>query len=126
MDEDMHAIDYLAQAYWHGFVYRAGAMTGIDRVHRRVQVAPFLDDEGKLVTQAQEVAYDTLVIAIGSLTNDFATPGVKAHAIALETADDAARFHTRLVNALIRAPPQTDPLAPAQLQAARLGPGPTG
>jgi NADH:ubiquinone reductase (H+-translocating) len=126
MDEDMHAIDYLAQAYWHGFVYRTGALTGIDRVRRRVQVAPFVDDEGKLVTQAQEVAYDTLVIAIGSLTNDFATPGVKAHAIALETADDAARFRTRLVNALIRAHAQSEPLAPEQLQVAIIGAGATG
>jgi NADH dehydrogenase len=126
MDEDVHAIDYLAQAYWHSFVYRAGAMTGIDGVRRRVQVAPFVDDEGKLVTPAQEVAYDTLVIAIGSLTNDFATPGVKAHAIALETADDAARFHTRLVNALIRAHTQSEPLAPEQLQVAIIGAGATG
>ena len=126
MDEDVHAIDYLAQAYWHGLVYRAGAMTGIDRHRRRVQVAPFLDAEGKLVTQAHEVAYDTLVIAIGSLTNDFATPGVKAHAIALETADDAARFHSRLVNALIRAHTQSEPLAPEQLQVAIIGAGATG
>ncbi|MBO0740119.1 MAG: NAD(P)/FAD-dependent oxidoreductase, partial [Hyphomicrobiaceae bacterium] len=70
--------------------------------------------------------YDTLVIAIGSLTNDFATPGVKAHAIALETADDAARFHTRLVNALIRAHTQSEPLAPEQLQVAIIGAGATG
>ena len=46
MDEDMHAIDYLAQAYWHGFVYRSGAMAGIDRDRRLVQVAPFVDEEG--------------------------------------------------------------------------------
>jgi NADH:ubiquinone reductase (H+-translocating) len=126
MDEDVHAVSYLAQAHWHGFVYRAGAMTGIDRVRRRVQVAPFHDEEGRLVTQAQEVAYDTLVVAIGSLTNDFATPGVKLHAIALETADDAARFHTRLVNALIRAHTQSEPLAPEQLQVAIIGAGATG
>ena len=126
MDEDVHAIDYLAQAYWHGFVYRAGALTGIDRTRRLVQVAPFVDDEGKLVTHAQEIGYDTLVIAIGSLTNDFATPGVKAHAIALETAEDAARFHSRLVNALIRAHTQGKPLEPEQLQVAIIGAGATG
>ena len=126
MDEDMHAIDYLAQAYWHGFVYRAGAMAGIDRTRRVVQVAPFVDDEGRLVTPRQDIAYDTLVIAIGSLTNDFATPGVKAHAIALETAEEAARFHTRLVNACIRAHTQTEPLRPGQLQVAIIGAGATG
>ena len=113
MDEDMHAIDYLAQAYWHGFVYRAGAMAGIDRARRVVQVAPFVDDEGRLVTPRRDIGYDTLVIAVGSLTNDFGTPGVKAHAIALETAEEAARFHIRLVNACIRAHTQTEPLRPS-------------
>jgi NADH:ubiquinone reductase (H+-translocating) len=126
MDEDMHAIDYLAQAYWHGFVYRSGAMAGIDRARSVVQVAPFVDEEGTLVTPHRDVGYDTLVIAIGSLTNDFATPGVKAHAIAVETADEAARFHTRLVNACIRASTQTEPLRPEQLQVAIIGAGATG
>jgi NADH dehydrogenase len=126
MDEDMHAIDYLAQAYWHGFVYRSGAMAGIDRARRLVQVAPFVDEEGRQVTPAQEVGYDTLVIAIGSLTNDFGTPGVKEHAIALETADEAVRFHARLVNACIRAHVQKEPLRPEQLQVAIIGAGATG
>jgi NADH dehydrogenase len=126
MDEDMHAIDYLAQAYWHGFVYRSGAMAGIDRERRVVEVAPFVDNEGKLVTPRRDVDYDTLIIAIGSLTNDFATPGVKAHAIALETAEEAARFHIRLVNACIRASTQSEPLRPEQLQVAIIGAGATG
>jgi NADH dehydrogenase len=101
-------------------------MAGIDRERRLVQVAPFLDEEGRTVTPRREVGYDTLVIAIGSLTNDFATPGVKAHAIALETAEEAARFHVRLVNACIRASTQTEPLDPAQLQVAIIGAGATG
>ena len=101
-------------------------MAGIDRERRVVQVAPFVDDEGKLVTPRREVGYDTLVIAIGSLTNDFGTPGVKAHAIALETAEEAARFHSRLVNACIRASTQSEPLRPEQLQVAIIGAGATG
>src|SRR5262245_45080614 len=126
MDEDVHAIDYLAQAYWHGFTYRAGEMTGIDRQRRLVEVAPFVDAEGRQVTPAQAFGYDTLVIAIGSLTNDFGTPGVKEHAIALETAEEATRFHARLVNACIRAQTQREPLAPEQLQLAIIGAGATG
>ena len=99
------------------------ASTGTRRV---VQVAPFVDDEGRQVTPRQEIGYDTLVIAIGSLTNDFGTPGVKAHAIALETAEEAARFHRRLVNACIRANTQSEPLRPEQLQVAIIGAGATG
>jgi NADH dehydrogenase len=126
MDEDVHALDYLAQAYWHGFVYRIGAITGIDRRRRMVRVAPYVDDEGRLVTPAREIGYDTLVLAIGSTTNDFGTPGVKEHAIALDTAGGAARFHRRLVNACIRAHAQEAPLAPEQLHVAIIGAGATG
>jgi len=126
MDEDMHAIDYLAQAYWHGFVYRAGRMVGLDRTRRVVEVAPFIDDEGRQITPGQEVSYDTLVIAVGSMTNDFGTPGVKEYALALDTTEDAARFHRRLVNACIRANTQTEPLRPEQLRVAIIGAGATG
>ena len=70
--------------------------------------------------------YDTLVIAVGSLTNDFGTPGVKEYAIALETASEAARFHRRLVNALMRAHAQPGKLRPEQLQVAIIGAGATG
>jgi NADH dehydrogenase len=126
MDLGLNEVDYLAQAFWHGFIYRAGEMTGIDRTRRVVEVAPVIDEEGRQVTPAQAFGYDTLVIAIGSLTNDFGTPGVKEHAIALETADQAARFHRRLINACMRAHAQAEPLRPEQLQVAIIGAGATG
>jgi NADH dehydrogenase len=126
MDLGVHEIDYLAQAHWHGFQYRVGEMNGIDRKRRLVHVAPFIDGEGNPVTAQQSVPYDTLVIAIGSLTNDFGTPGVKEHAISLETPEQAARFHQRLVNACIRAHTQEAPLRPEQLQVAIIGAGATG
>ena len=44
----------------------------------------------------------------------------------METADEAARFHARLVNACIRAHTQTEPLRPEQLQVAIIGAGATG
>ena len=126
MDLGMHELDYLAQAYWHGFTFRLGALIGIDRSNRLVRVAPVLDEEGRQITPAQEFGYDTLVLSVGSLTNDFSTRGVKSHAIALETTDEAARFHERLVNACMRAHAQTEPLRPEQLQVAIIGAGATG
>jgi NADH dehydrogenase len=63
---------------------------------------------------------------VGSTTNDFGTPGVADHAIALETPDEAQRFHRRLVNALLRAHMQDTPLSPRQLRVAIIGAGATG
>src|SRR5512145_2230335 len=76
MDLHVHATDYLAQSHWHGFRYRVGEMVGLDRERRLVHVSPVIDDEGESVTPAYTRPYDTLVIAVGSSTNDFGTPGV--------------------------------------------------
>lgn len=126
MDLHAHATDYLAQSHWHGFRYRVGEMVGLDRAQRLVHVAAVLDDEGTPVTPAYTRGYDTLVIAVGSSTNDFGTPGVAEHAIALETPAQAQRFHRRLVNACLRAHMQDTPLSPRQLQVAIIGAGATG
>jgi NADH dehydrogenase len=126
MDVDEHELDYLAQSHWHHFAYRVGEMTGLDRGAREVLVAPYVDDEGRQVTEAARIPYDTLVIAVGSQSNDFGTPGVARHALKLETAGDARRFNRRLVNAAIRANAQSAPIAPQQLHVAIIGAGATG
>ena len=68
----------------------------------------------------------TLVIAIGSVTNDFGTLGVAAHAVPLETPAQAARFNRRLVNACIRVRTQEGPMRPGQHHVAIIGGGATG
>jgi NADH dehydrogenase len=126
MDIGTYETNYLAQSHWHHFRYRIGEMNGLDRARRMVHVAPFVDEDGVEVTSQRSFAYDSLVIAVGSKTNDFGTPGAKEHAISLETPEEAERFHRRLVNACIRAHAQGDPLAEHQLQVAIIGAGATG
>jgi NADH:ubiquinone reductase (H+-translocating) len=126
MDQDVHELDYLAQAHWHHFDYRIGEMIGLDRARRAIQIAAHVDEEGREITPQRIVPYDTLVIAAGSQSNDFGTPGVREHAISLDTPDAARLFHTRLVNACIRAQAQTAPLHSGQLHVAIIGAGATG
>jgi len=126
MDMSAHEVAYLAQSYWHHFRYRIGEMVGLDRERREVLVAPHCDDEGREVTPQRSFAYDTLVIAVGSQSNDFGTPGVREHAMKLESPADALRFHSRMVNACIRAHAQATPLRPEQLNVVVIGAGATG
>ncbi len=123
---DDNALNYLAQSSWHHFKYRLGAMDGLDRARKQVLVAPTLDEQGREVTPRRAIDYDILVIAVGSQNNDFGTPGAARHAIALDTADDARRFHRRLVDACIAANSQTEPLRPEQLNVVAVGSGATG
>jgi NADH:ubiquinone reductase (H+-translocating) len=126
MDLAVHEIDFLAQAHWHGFQYRIGELIGLDRERREVHLAPYADEDGKEVTPRRSFRYDTLVIAVGSQSNDFGTPGVQKYAISLDTPEEAKRFHSRLVNAYIRGHAQSAPLGPGQLQVAIIGAGATG
>ena len=126
MDASEHQLNYLAQAHWHHFRYQLGEMVGLDRAGKRVHLAATFDEEGRRITAARSVGYDTLVIAIGSITNDFGTPGAAEHAVPLETPEQAERFHHRLVNAFLRAQSQDDAVQPGQLHVAIIGAGATG
>ncbi|WP_075216756.1 NAD(P)/FAD-dependent oxidoreductase [Mongoliimonas terrestris] len=126
MDEDRHELDYLAHSHWHHFRFRYGRMVGLDRDQKLVHLAPTYDEDGEEITPARSFKYDTLVIAIGSTTNDFGTPGAKEHAIALETPEEAARFNRRIVNACYRAHTQAAPIRPGQLHVTIIGAGATG
>ena len=126
MDLDHHALSYLAQARWHHFRFQRGSMDGLDRRRRVVLVAPTFDEEGRELIPRREIPYDTLVIAVGSQTNDFGTPGAREHAISLDTPEQAELFHRRMINACIRANAQAAPLRPEQLKVAIIGAGATG
>ena len=127
MDLYENDLDYLAQARWHHFEFQLGRMDGLDRTRRVVKLAPTFDEEGhEELIPRREIAYDTLVLAVGSRTNDFGTPGAREHAISLDTPDQAERFHHRLVNACIRANAQSSPVRPDQLNVAIIGGGATG
>lgn len=126
MRRSQHELNYLAQAHWHNFIYRFGEVVGIDREARQLHLAEMIDEEGRQITPATSVPYDTLVMAIGSVTNDFGTPGAAQYAVPLETPEQASRFNRRIVNACLRANAQPEGPRPGQLHVAIIGAGATG
>ncbi|MDB5808349.1 MAG: FAD-dependent pyridine nucleotide-disulfide oxidoreductase [Betaproteobacteria bacterium] len=126
MDRDQHQLDYLAQASWHHFRFQLGEMEGLERARREVTIGPWRDETGEAIIPRRAIQYDTLVICVGSRSNDFGTPGAREHALPLDTAHDAERFHQRLLNACLRANAQAEPLRPEQLRIAIVGAGATG
>jgi NADH dehydrogenase len=126
LDRAQHEVNYLAQAHWHHFRYRYGEMTGLDRARKEIRLAATQDEEGREITPPSTLQYDTLVIAVGSVVNDFGTPGAREFAVPLETPEQASRFNRRLVNACLRANTQAEPVRPGQLHVAIIGAGATG
>src|SRR5271168_4363307 len=126
MNGETDSLELIAHARRRHYRYRIGEMIGLDRAKRQIHVAPSLDEDGQTIIPPRVLGYDTLVIAVGSVANDFGTPGVREHAIALDTVDEAARFNRRMINACLRANAQYEPLRPGQLHVAIIGAGATG
>jgi NADH dehydrogenase len=126
MNPDKHEVEYLAQAHWHHFRFRLGNMDGLDRAKKEVYVAPYYDEDGVEIIPRRVFQYDTLIIAVGSTTNDFGIKGARDHSIALDTQSQAERFHRRLHNALVRAQTQEEAVQAGQLEVVIVGAGATG
>ena len=126
MSPEKHELEYMAQAHWHHFRFRLGRMDGLNRAAKEVTIAPYFDEEGVEVIARRTFKYDSLVIAIGSTTNDFGIKGALEHSIALDTQEQAEKFHRRLHNALLRAQTQTAPIHAGQLEVVIVGAGATG
>jgi NADH:ubiquinone reductase (H+-translocating) len=126
MNPDKHELEYLAQAHWHHFNFRLGEMDGLDRAKQEVYISANYDEDGAEIIPRRTIKYDTLIIAIGSTTNDFGIKGARENSIALDTMDQAERFHRRLHNALVRAQTQSGPVHAGQLEVVIVGAGATG
>jgi NADH dehydrogenase len=126
MDADAHDLDYLAIAHWHHFRFRQGAVTGIDRARRELTVSEVRDDDGAAMLPARVLRYDTLIVCVGSISNDFRVPGVAEHAAVLDTLRDAERFHRRLLSACVRADARAAEGTPTGVSIVIIGAGATG
>lgn len=126
MNPERHELVYLAQAHWHHFNFRLGSMDALDREKQEISIAPHFDEDGNEVIPRRTFKYDTLIIAVGSTTNDFGIKGAREYSIALDTQDQAEKFHRRLHNALLRAQTQPEAVRAGQLEVVIVGAGATG
>ena len=113
-----HAVDYLAQAHRHHFRYRGRRDGRPRRDRKRCILRPASTMKAARSLPPRSFRYDTLVMAVGSGSNDFGTPGVKEHAIALDTPDQAVRFHQRLSEQSHQGARAAGPVRPGQLHVA--------
>lgn len=96
-------LNYVAQAKWNHFEFQLGRMSGLARASKSITLAPTLDDDGQVLMPERRISYDSLVIAVGSTTNDFGTAGAAEHCIFLDTRAQAERFHRRMLSHYLRA-----------------------
>lgn len=119
-------LDYLAQGHWHHFRFRLGRVDKIDRAKKEISTAPTLDETGEEMIPRRSFSYDTLIIAVGSITNDFNIKGVKEYCYFLDHRREADDFHQNLLRSCFRAQAQKETPREGQLHVAIAGGGATG
>ncbi|MBM7457127.1 NADH dehydrogenase [Oceanisphaera litoralis] len=102
MDPGIDGLSYRSHAHNHGFVFQMGSLSSIDRDAKTITLAPMRDDNGNPMLGERTLQYDVLVLAIGSVSNDFGTQGVRDHCIFLDSPQQAERFHDELMNRFLQ------------------------
>ncbi len=102
LDANLDEVGYGAHGARWGYRFFRGTRESIDRERRQIVTAPLHDEDGEEVMGRHRIRYDSLVLAVGAVSNDFGTPGVKEHCLFLESRAHADRFRARLLNACLR------------------------
>ena len=102
IDPDLDGVVYSAHAAKHHYRFQLGTFCNIDQSNKTITLAPLYDELGHTILPERNVRYDHLVIAIGSVSNDFNTPGIKEHCYFLDSNQQAERFQHSLLDSFTR------------------------
>lgn len=102
LDPSTDAVVYHAHAMKHHYDFQLGCFSNMNADEQTVTLSETHDENGEVVLPERYLEYDTLILAVGSVSNDFNTPGVAEHCFFLDTAKQAERFHNGLINNFMR------------------------
>ena len=126
LDIHREGLSYFLLARDRRFSFTLGEVGGLDREARHVLLKPIFDRDGHEIVPARRVRYDTLVMAVGSTSNFFGTPGAAEHAVALDSTAQAENFRLLLMRELILLNERKPQDPEARLNIAIVGGGATG
>lgn len=126
LDSHIDSLSFRAHAHRHHFRFRLGTLTKLNRDEKTLTLAALYDENGHCILPERQQRYDILVLAIGSVTNDFGTPGVAEHCIFLDAPQQAERFHRKLLNGLLKLNADASTQEQANIRIAIVGGGATG
>jgi len=98
---DENQLNYIVHGYHHHFEFHQGKLFQLDRANKEITLASVTDGQQEILPERQ-LSYDILVIAIGSISHDFQTPGVKENCYVLDKYEDCRRFQQDFLHQLMR------------------------
>ncbi|WP_374530363.1 NAD(P)/FAD-dependent oxidoreductase [Acinetobacter sp.] len=121
-------LNYFAHAKKNHFEFYLGKMINIDRTHKTIQLEELSSHQGETIAPSRALAYDVLVVSVGSTSNDFNTEGAKEYCVCLDSRAQADYLQKEFLNLYLQA--QANSLIenekPSLLNIAIIGAGATG
>ena len=101
LDSHQEGLSYPVLARRNHFSFAFGELTGLDPAAKSLTLGEIRDEDGVVLVAPRTLTFQTLVLAIGSGSNLFNTPGAAEHAHLLENVADAEAFNKRLTSAFL-------------------------
>ena len=125
LDSSEDELNYITHAYYHHFRFQLGEFTALDRKKQVIELT--LSHIGKKIESGKlHLPYDLLIIAVGSVSNNYNIPGVNEYCYYLDDHKQAERFHRVFINELMRIQHKTNRDQKKRLQVVIIGGGATG
>lgn len=102
MYTQLEQIDYLHLASKYGFQFVLGRFLSCDDNAKTITLDEIANDKNQVIIPARNIEYDTLIMAIGSTSNDFGTKGVSEHSFSLDNLPTAEKFHDILLEKIMK------------------------
>jgi NADH dehydrogenase len=119
--------NYFIHAVKHDYDFQLGTLIALDREKKLISLAPITKSDNTVLVAERQIAFDILVIAVGSTCNDFGTLGANDHCIYLDSRVKAEHFHQQFLEHYIAAHSLiNNPIEDNKLQIAIVGGGATG
>jgi NADH dehydrogenase len=96
-------VSFIAHAKLTGYKYWPGDFGGLDRKAQTINLKPTQLPAAGEMLPATTIHYDTLILALGSQANDFATPGVREHCHFIDDIGQATAFNDLLRSKVVLA-----------------------
>lgn len=103
LDSHQEGLSYPILARRNHFSFAFGDLIGLDPANKTLTLGEIRDQDGAVLVAPRTLTFKTLVLAIGSGSNLFGTPGAAEHAHLLENVADAEAFNKRLTAAFLAA-----------------------
>lgn len=124
LDSHYEQVDYINLANRFGFDFIWGEVNALNKDAKTIGVKSKHNSKNEEILPNREFSYDVLVLAIGSTSNDFGTPGVRDYAFSLDDLASANSFHEMMLEKVMQK--EYDNNGGNQLNITIIGGGATG